>query len=54
MLEDELSVDCGYCKGKGCMITWNSDRERLEVQRCDNCNEWMSDYECWKELEPKR
>ena len=44
---------CEACKDEGFLIAMNTNRDHLEVEKCDLCNKFKSDKEAWKYLKPK-
>ena len=45
--------DCEDCENAGAVITFNINKGRREIQKCDNCNRFSSDMGAWKYLKPK-
>lgn len=50
-LEGELR-ECGQCQD-GVLLVDNSDKEIIEVQKCDECDMFNSDLDAWKSVKPE-
>ena len=46
------SRQCDGCNNDGLFLCENTDRDRIEVQRCDNCERFSSDLDAWKYTKP--
>lgn len=47
------SEECEFCKGnEGVLLMFNTDTDRLEIQRCDNCQVFDSDIKAWEFVKP--
>ena len=43
---------CEKCSGCGAIISYNTQTNRQEVQKCDACDKWSSDFQAWMAVEP--
>ena len=51
-IKESPKDDCLECGGDGVLLSLNSDRDHLEVQRCDNCGRFEGDLEAWEYVRP--
>lgn len=48
----EGKPECKSCDSRGLLISFNSERGHLEIQRCDICQQFNSDTEAWEFIKP--
>ncbi len=53
ILKKAIGKDCKDCNGEGVLLTYNSLRDSLEIQRCDTCKKFKSDIKAWESVKPK-
>jgi len=46
-------MECSDCDN-GARVSYDTNKNRFELQRCDNCRKFKSDSEAWKSLNPDR
>jgi len=47
-----LGKHCTFCDGDEFIIAFNTGTNRLEIQKCDNCNLFETDIDAWESMEP--
>ena len=45
---------CNRCESRRVILTFNIDRDHIEIQRCDNCKVFESDIGAWEYVKPSR
>lgn len=48
----KVNTHCHVCNNSGALLTWNCKTDRFEIQKCDACRRFTSDYLAWVALEP--
>lgn len=51
-IKEPSTDDCQECGGDGVLLSLNTDRNHLEIQRCDNCHRFNGDLEAWEYVRP--
>ena len=48
------NIRCEWCNNCGLLLTNNTPKGKLEIEKCYNCKKFKSNLEAWKSVKPSK